>query len=467
MRVRPWPLLSLRRLAGTASGINAPIAADVLVLIGYVLCRSTDARLPLSAWFVIALLVAVRWPASGLGIAVAVAVFPQELRAGLAPSVSLVAASGLGFALEHIARMRCPGQMSRPTGIVVAGVVGLFVATFLSMIHSLRALGPSFAVSATLRWTELAAGLAVLLLASRALALGSRRAFVLGMSGVVVALVIAVLDSVAPDLLRSSALSWALSPTETARATGPFASPNRLGTVAAAVAVAGACGLLVSSAARRWWSGLAALGTIALALSFSRGALLGFGAAVALILFVRRDRVPRTLARGLAVAAVISLPLLVMARLFVSGGTLGGILENDVGRLEAWLAGLRMIAAQPLFGHGFGAFAVRGAAYGATDGLATAHNEFIDLWAQAGILAAAAFLAIVGGVVIGALRRRDEALGLAALGAVVVFAVASSFNVQSPFLAVTGPVWLVAAFGIASRPLLVEPQPGGRLDAPP
>jgi hypothetical protein len=42
-------------------------------------------------------------------------------------------------------------------------------------------------------------------------------------------------------------------------------------------------------------------------------------------------------------------------------------------------------------------------------------------------------------------------VGDASLGAIVVFGVASSFNVQSPFLAVMGPVWIVSSFGIARR----------------
>jgi hypothetical protein len=41
---------------------------------------------------------------------------------------------------------------------------------------------------------------------------------------------------------------------------------------------------------------------------------------------------------------------------------------------------------------------------------------------------------------------------MAAFGSIVVFIVASSFNVQSMFLAVVGPVWLFVAYGIA-RPL--------------
>jgi len=107
-----------------------------------------------------------------------------------------------------------------------------------------------------------------------------------------------------------------------------------------------------------------------------------------------------------------------------------------------------MIVAEPVFGQGFNAFAVLGPRYGATDGLATAHNELIDLWSSSGAGAAAGYLAIVAGAAAAGFPRRTDPWQLAAAAAVVAFFMASSFNVQSPFIAVTAPTWVVVGYGI-------------------
>jgi O-antigen ligase len=231
--------------------------------------------------------------------------------------------------------------------------------------------------------------------------------------------------------------------------------------VAAIVAIVGACRFATCSDRRRWWwAALGVLAGIVLALTFSRGALLGLVAAGAILLATRSRRAAAAYVVAFAIFALVAVPLLIGARLSVSGGSVGALLENDVGRFDAWIAGIRMILAQPIFGHGFGAFRVLGERFGATDGLATAHNEFIGFWAEAGVVAAGGFAAIVIGIAAAALQRRPDPWALAALGALVVFVVASSFNVQGPFLSVTAPFWLVVAFGIA-RPGEEGPSPGG------
>jgi O-antigen ligase len=271
---------------------------------------------------------------------------------------------------------------------------------------------------------------------------------------------VAVIDYAAPTLLPSVRGRWLVFGTDQARATGPFASPNRLGTVAAitvVVAATQAWAGRASRASRLPWVALGLLALVALILSFSRGALFGMVLAGGAVLALRSRRV--ALAYGIAVVAlaIVAVPILVGARLAGSGGTLDILLSNDLGRVDAWMAGLRMIAAEPIFGHGYHAFAGVGATFGATDGLATAHNEAIGLWAESGLLAFAGFVVLIVSVVMAALERRSDAWAVAALGALIVFVVASSFNVQLMYLAVMGPVWLVVAYGIA-RPL--EPAAG-------
>jgi O-antigen ligase len=452
-RLAAWPQL------------DAPILFDALVILGYAVTRITESRLAFGIWFVMALVGAMRWPASGLGIAVALAVFPQPLRAGMTPSVSLIIASAIGVALDYVLTERRPGSPARAIRIVTAGALALGAATFVAMIHSLHRFEPAIGVAATLRWTDLVAGLGLLVLLMRVFSLGSRRPVQLGLVALAAVFAVALIDFVAPSVLPSLGLGWLLSGAETSRAAGSFVSPNRLGTVAAVGAIVGACQFFAWRGGRRWWWGaFAGSAAAALILSFSRGAILGLALAGLVILVGRSRRAAASYVGVLAAGALVLVPLLIGARLLGSGGTLAGLLENDAGRIDAWVAGIRMILAQPIFGHGFGAFSVLGASFGATDGLLTAHNEIIDLWAQAGVVAAGGFVAIGAGIVLAALSRGADPWARAAIGAIVAFVIASSFNVQSPFLAVTAPVWLIAAFGIARPREAGEPGPVETVD---
>jgi O-antigen ligase len=451
-------------VAPRAWGLDAPILADVALLLAYVVTRTIGASLGEGIWLILAMGVALWRPGSGLGLAAAIALFPQQVRAGVTPAVALIVASGIGLA-AHRALGRFPADTAarpirRAVAVVEAGAIAVGAATFLALIHSAHRFPPAFAVSATLRWTELAAGLVLLVLGLRAFRLGTTRPLVLALAAVVVALIVALIETAAPTVIAGSPIAWLVSNAESSRATGSFFSPNRLGTVAAMAAVVAATQLGDGSSTRRALSGaVALLAGIVLLLTFSRGAILGLVAAGAALVAVRSRRAALVYVAVAAVAAVVVVPILVGARLAGSGGTVGGLLENDAGRLDAWLAGIRMIVKEPFLGQGFDAFAILGPPYGATDGLQTAHNELIDLWAQAGVLAAAGFVAIVAGLIRGALDRVPYPWAMATLGAVVVFVVASSFNVQSPFLAVTAPVWIVAGYGIARRAMPGEQTP--------
>jgi len=450
LRVTPSRTERLGRWARSWPGVEAPIAIDLAVLAGFVIARTIGTAVADGIWLVTTMIAAVRWPASGLGIAVAVALWPQQVRAGLTPGIAVAVASGAGFALSWgIGQARSIG-VRWPIRTVVAGAATLVAATFLAVIHAQREFDPATASVATLRWTESATSFAVLVLGLRAAVLGSMRPLVLTIVAVAAAMAVAVVAQLSPGALDTSPVHWVLSGVPSSRATGPFLSPNRLGTVAAVAVVLGASLAWAGRGKGRWLAiAFAGIGLTALLLSYSRGALLGLVLGGAALIVARSRRAALGYLVVAAVAAIVLVPLLVSSRLSGSGGTLGGLLENDVGRIDAWLAGIRMILAKPLFGHGFNAFTALGARYGATDGLQTAHFELIDLWAQAGIAAAAGYVAIILGVVRGALTRAGDPWALASLGAVVVFAVASSFNVQSPFLAVMGPVWIVASFGIA------------------
>jgi O-antigen ligase len=190
---------------------------------------------------------------------------------------------------------------------------------------------------------------------------------------------------------------------------------------------------------------------VALIISFSRGALFGLILAGGGILTMRSWRAAGAYAAVALALAIVAVPVIVSARL-AGGGTFEILMENDQGRFNAWLAGIRMILAEPILGHGFYSFRVLGEGYGATDGLQTAHNDLVGLWAESGIVAAIAYVVTAFGIVACAMKRRTDPWAVASVGALTVFLVASSFNIQSMFLEVVGPLWLVVAYGIA-RPL--------------
>jgi O-antigen ligase len=439
--LRTWPAL------------EAPIAIDAAVLVGFVLARSIGGSVAEGLWLVAAMAAAVRWPGSGLGIAIAAALWPHHSRWGMTPAVAVVAASAIGFSLHWVFDRGRQLVVTMPIRVVVAGAVALGAATFLALTHTQRAFGPDLGTAATLRWTEAAAGLGVLVLGLRSAALGSRRPVELALVAVAAAMAVAVVDQIAPGRIQATPFDWMISALDSSRATGPFLSPNRLGTVAAVAVVVGACLAWSGRGRGRWLSvAFAGLAAVTLVLSFSRGALLGLAVAGAIVIATRSRRAAVAYVGIATILALVLVPLLVMARLAGSGASLDALFENDVGRLDASLAGIRMIISRPLFGQGFDAFIALGPRYGVPDRLNTAHFELIDLWAQAGVFAAIGYLAIVFGIVRASLDRRGDAWAMAALGTIALFFVASSFNVQSPFLAVMGVVWIVASYGIASAP---------------
>jgi O-antigen ligase len=459
-----WTSAQARRFPASTS-IDAPILLDIAALVAFPIVRTLANRsegtdVLIGAWIVAVLVLAIRWPGSGLGLAAAVMVFPQPIRLGLAPSIAIIAACSVGFALDLALRGQPNGAMRRRLAIVVAGVIGLAAATLVALYRSLLRLDPEIAVEAARRWIEFGAGLAFFLMLLRAYSMGSKRPLIVGFIGISASLAVALIDFVSPTFLRSVHLSW-LTPGESSRATGPFISPNRLGTVAGVVAIVGACQALFTRNRRWLWAVLMALGAAALIASFSRGALLGLVVAGAVVLALRSRRVAARYVVAVGIVAIVAVPLFVWARLAGSGGSLDMLLANDQGRFDAWLAGVRMILAEPIFGHGFYAFRVLGESFGATDGLQTAHNEFIGLWAESGVVAFAAFIVAAAGIVGCALERRSDPWALVAIGALTLFLVATCFNLQSIYLAVVGPVWLVIAYGIA-RPL--APAPVGSSD---
>jgi O-antigen ligase len=446
-----WAAAQRRRISGSTR-IDAPILLDIAALVAFPIVRTLGDNSLIGVWAVAVLILAIRWPASGLGLAAALAVSPQLGGIRVPPSVALIAAASIGFALNIVLDAEPEGPMRRRLAIVIGGVITLGAATMVALFRSIRRFGPEASEIAARRWLEFGVGFLLLVLLLWAFSKDSKRPLILGLIGISVAIALSLVDWLAPTFLPSIGVNWLSAGPESNRAVGAFISPNRLGAVAGIMVIVGALQTLISNRWRWLWAALTALAAVALLASFSRGALLGLAIAVGVLFAIRSRRVAAAYFVAVVIIAIVAVPLYVGARVAGSGGTLEILLENDRGRIDAWLAGFRMILEEPIFGHGFHSFRVLGERYGATDGLLTAHNEFIGLWAENGVVAIAAYVAIIAGVIACAIARRTDPWAIIAIGAITLFAVAGMFVDTLNYLGVTGVLWLVVAYGIA-RPL--------------
>ena len=188
------------------------------------------------------------------------------------------------------------------------------------------------------------------------------------------------------------------------------------------------------------------------ALAGSRGALLGLLAALIVIVTIgwRRERL-------VAIIAMVSIPLIAIgwltnfiperiqqatiAQLRISDALNGAVTSanfSTVERLAHWIAGLRMFAAHPILGVGAGNYDAAYAMYALPDwpdALGHAHNYYINVAAETGILGFVAFLTLTAATLYlgvyavrhtglsGALPSSQRAIALGLFGAVVALAV--------------------------------------------
>jgi O-antigen ligase len=116
-------------------------------------------------------------------------------------------------------------------------------------------------------------------------------------------------------------------------------------------------------------------------LTHSRGALVGM---LALTLLFIRDRWGNRLA---IFCTVLSVPLLVAAKLFLRSGESGLIDASSYGRIAAWSEGLEMLKHQPFLGVGYNFFVDHNDL--------TAHNSFVLCFAELGLIGYFVWLAIL------------------------------------------------------------------------
>jgi O-antigen ligase len=194
----------------------------------------------------------------------------------------------------------------------------------------------------------------------------------------------------------------------------------------------------------------------------SRGGVLAVGASL-LFVSLLRNRIVFVLLLGAAASYQVWMPDKLQARFdtVLEQDTGGGLEFGDTAgdRIEIWKAGLRAIPDYP-FGIGFGRYHVTVPAYGLEAlmprPVKNAHNEFVRIIVELGVLGAIAFVAMLARIALDAwfLSRRgpdesDRALGLGVLGGLVGISAASMALTIFFRLDVAGALWLM--IGICLR----------------
>lgn len=164
---------------------------------------------------------------------------------------------------------------------------------------------------------------------------------------------------------------------------GIFSDPNDLGMlfvmcVPMAFHLSARGGLM--GLRRLFWLGACMFLLYGIYLTHSRGALLAVMVMLAVYIWFRRGRV---LAIGLGLVSVLGLQFMPSRMGDIEVGE-----ESAMGRVEAWYEGLQMLASNPVFGVGTGNFVEHH--------YLTAHNSFVLVMAENGLVGFAIWLAFVG-----------------------------------------------------------------------
>jgi O-antigen ligase len=124
-------------------------------------------------------------------------------------------------------------------------------------------------------------------------------------------------------------------------------------------------------------------GVFILSYSYSRGGWLIFIVAIVLLAFLLKEF------RFLGFSLFLTIILGLRFSFFKS------IIFKDSGRFELWDVSLRMIREHPLLGNGIGTFMALFRSFSPVRAISYAHNCFLQLWAEAGLVAVATFIIFV------------------------------------------------------------------------
>jgi hypothetical protein len=164
-----------------------------------------------------------------------------------------------------------------------------------------------------------------------------------------------------------------------------------------------------------WKKALWTLGFVLLVLGListqSRGGLIGLSAGVVVVMYSRVENKAALFATGAMVLVVGALAAGVADRKSGGAGE-EGLDESAQGRLDAWIAGGRMITRNPVTGVGFDRFADNYLMYVSNTLIwkkHETHNAYIKAASEIGLPGAAMFIGLAGRALWGARRARERA----------------------------------------------------------
>jgi O-antigen ligase len=196
--------------------------------------------------------------------------------------------------------------------------------------------------------------------------------------------------------------------------------------------------------------------------SFSRGALVGVACVLVLLcLLAFRDPALRAL-RIVAVLGVGATAVLVLdgAASTVFQGSRGVGFGEDV-RFRLWEAAVDVFLHAPVTGVGLGQFIVSSRELLGSAGGVLAHNTYLSVLAEGGLLGSALLLTVPVVAVIGLVRRGDTAAHLLLASGAGVAAMAVSLNLQN-----FRPIWMLLALALAWTATVRAEDADGRPSGP-
>lgn len=193
--------------------------------------------------------------------------------------------------------------------------------------------------------------------------------------------------------------------------------------------------------------------------TFSRGAIVGLAAmlvvAIALGLIRMRSVVVGASALAVAVGAVVYLAPTLVERSLQQKQYIAS--SNVTSRYSSWKIAAEVTADHPLLGSGPGGFQINSSRYSAgqadTTHLDVAHEMYLQVSSELGLLGLGAFVTVLAGGILGA-RRALRRVGTQPVAAAVLVSfagtlVAAAFLSEQYYL----PIWLLAAFGATLDPM--------------
>jgi O-antigen/teichoic acid export membrane protein/O-antigen ligase len=243
------------------------------------------------------------------------------------------------------------------------------------------------------------------------------------------------------------------------RATGTFEDPNAFATYLIVSVPLTLLGRVLSGRSLLSWHLVPILaGVIA---SFSRGALVGL-AAVLLLLCAAAFRLP-----ALRVLRYVSLAAVAVAGVLVAQGTVDSLFESNRGvgfgedvRFRLWAAAVELWLHSPVCGVGMGQFVVSSEDLLGAAGGVLAHNTFLSVLAEGGVVGAGLFAAVPAAVLLALLRRGGAASVLLLIACAGAAVMALSLNLQN-----FRPLWMLLALSLAhvlAPAARSAPEAGGR-----